>query len=84
MRSKTVRPFNHLDSHLIRVVPADHLIHCSIGGHKSLLYSFNRAIIGAGMVGGKVYVAELPVEGEGKKVVGAAAWFGPGEALLAS
>jgi hypothetical protein len=44
----------------------------------------NETFIGAALVGGSVYVAETPLQGGGKKVVAAAAWFGPGEGLLAS
>lgn len=72
--------------------PTDHLTLCAIGGQKSLLVPMNRAMIGAGIVGGRVYVAELPVGddddnvrgGEKKEVVGAAVWFPPGNAFLAS
>ena len=72
--------------------PTDHLTLCAIGGQKSLLVPMNRAMIGAGIVGGRVYVAELPVGdddgvmrgNEKKEVVGAAVWFPPGKAFLAS
>ena len=68
----------------IGISPPDRLIDCCIAGHKSLLYQINETFIGAALVGGSVYVAELPLPGGGKKVVAAAAWFGPGEGLLAS
>jgi len=47
---------------------------------KSLVPALHRAQIKAGLIGGKVYVAELESVG----IIGAAVWFGPGEELFQS
>ncbi|TDL30001.1 hypothetical protein BD410DRAFT_710196 [Rickenella mellea] len=49
-------------------------------GNKSLVPDVHRAQIKAGLIGGRVYVAEIDQVG----IVGAAVWFGPGEELLSS
>lgn len=51
-----------------------------VGGHKELLFEIQHALIKAGIVGGKVYVAEDASD----TIVGAAILFGPGQELLNS
>lgn len=73
-------------NHLVYHVNADTFIGYMAGGYNghlktpSLMSVLNRASVIAGLVGGEVFVAELPDDG----IVGAAIWYGPGEAFLAT
>jgi hypothetical protein len=42
----------------------------------------NRALVKAGLVGGKVYIAEMNQDEVDHEIVGTAVWFGPGEGLM--
>ena len=49
-------------------------------GHMEFLPPTNRAIVRAGALEGRVYVAELPDAG----IVGTSVWFGPGKLFLST
>ena len=49
-------------------------------GHMEFLPSTNRAIVRAGALEGRVYVAELPDLG----IIGTSVWFGPGKLFLST
>lgn len=53
-----------------------------LGGHTELQPAMNRALVKAGLVGGKVYIAEMNQDEVDHEIVGTAVWFGPGEGLM--
>ncbi|KIJ36705.1 hypothetical protein M422DRAFT_211995 [Sphaerobolus stellatus SS14] len=52
----------------------------ALGGNQSLVEPFLLGHVKAAVIGGNLYVAELPNEG----IVGVALWFGPGQKFLGS
>ncbi len=86
MRLRQVCYSSSHHKHLIHRVGAETFTGYMVGGYNghlktpSLMSEFNRAAIHAALVGGQLYVAELPDDG----IVGAAIWYGPGEAFLST
>ncbi len=83
---ETGMPFFVIAQASFHRVNAEIFIGYILGGYNghlktpSLMSEFNRAVVHAGLVGGQLYVAELPDVG----IVGAAIWYGPGEAFFST